>query len=247
MEAGRPENKAHSILGKQGGRSPFGGAKSFGGKSAQLVAVRLWRLACAHDHTEAAGPKELTIRIARRVLFISEWPISMTNIENMRISHRLVYSYIKVARLDAETPSEKAAVAEALALADFEFPPSRAKTRSLGALTKSESLRYESFLMLEHADTIKGSSAEKDVASWKMLIIKELHIALCSRSKKYAKYVTALKENANLLIGAVAGWLAHSARIAVAAATVIAALVAAVLKFVLALGVGVFCERWSPK
>jgi hypothetical protein len=55
--------------------------------------------------------------------------------------------------------------------------------------------------------------------------------------------VNAIKSNVKLLIGAIAGYVAAVLGVSVA---VIAAQVAALLRFVLKIGVGVFCARYSP-
>jgi hypothetical protein len=76
---------------------------------------------------------------------------------------------------------------------------------------------------------------------WKTLIFSEIHVALCTRRKKYASEVKALKNNSRLLIGAIAGYVAATVRATVA---VIAALVAAFLHLVVKIGIATFCQRF---
>ena len=81
--------------------------------------------------------------------------------------------------------------------------------------------------------------AESQVITWRTLVVNEIHAALCTR-KNYRKQVADLKRNANVLIIAIAGFIAAKLAIAVG---VISALVASVLRFVLSMGVSVFCKR----
>lgn len=144
----------------------------------------------------------------------------------------LVQKYIKVARDSAKSPSEKAAVAEAVGLA----APARASSHHW--------YFHSAFMRREPGGIAKATSkVEKDVATWKTLILKQLYIALCTK-RKYAKEVAALKKNSDLLIGAVAGYVASSVGVAVG---VMAGLVAAFLSLVLKMGVNAFCEGWNPK
>jgi hypothetical protein len=167
------------------------------------------------------------------------------------ISRTLVKGYIKAARPNAKTPSEKAALAEALTLVGIERRRSVAgRGGGSGAEWKAKEWvsKWQRERLMSHRSVynyFKPTEPETEVAKWKFLILNELHIALCTRKRKYGKEVAALKQNAGLLIGAIAGYVA--ALIGGVAAAVIAALVAALLRFVLVLGVGVFCERWKPR
>jgi hypothetical protein len=67
------------------------------------------------------------------------------------------------------------------------------------------------------------TGTEEQVVSWKILILQQIELALCTRSKKYAKHVAALKKNDGLLISAIAGYVAKSAGIAVVVAAALAA------------------------
>jgi hypothetical protein len=102
------------------------------------------------------------------------------------------------------------------------------------------------------ADTMKDeASSRRDapefrqvtIESWKRVILKQLHIALCQRSRRYRSEVNDLKKNGKLLIAAITGYVAAKVG---AAAAVIAALVAALLRFAISMGISAFCE-WSGR
>jgi hypothetical protein len=162
----------------------------------------------------------------------------MANRETTTISRGLVNSYIKAARTKAKSQSEKAAVTKALLLS---APASSPHLATALTLSQSQLVAYYSYGPVPKIDE---SKAEKDVATWQRLIFNQLHVALCTRTKKYAKEMAALQRNARLLIGAVAGYVAASVGATVA---VIAALVAALLRLVLKIGLAAFCERWKSK
>jgi hypothetical protein len=89
--------------------------------------------------------------------------------------------------------------------------------------------------------SIVDTQSQAQVVSWRNLILSEVHEALCQRKAKYKEEVAALQRNGNLLIAAIAGYVAASVNVAVA---VIAALVAAILRLAVTMGVSVFCE-WT--
>ena len=86
--------------------------------------------------------------------------------------------------------------------------------------------------------------AEREVTRWQTLALREIHIALCSRSTRYRKYVEIVRDNANMLIGGIAFRVAQTLGVAVA---VVAALVAALLRWAFAMGVSVFCKRFAAR
>jgi hypothetical protein len=101
--------------------------------------------------------------------------------------------------------------------------------------------------MLEHGKIAPiglgaASNVVTTVASLKTEILRQLHLALCKRSKKYAKEVAALKRNIKLLIAAISGYLAASTGFSSA---VIAALVASILLLIMKIGLETFCEQIS--
>jgi hypothetical protein len=145
----------------------------------------------------------------------------------------LVNDYIKRARLVAMTPTEKAAVEAADKLAHQE-PAVDRKSRRLPKGKRP--------LQQITPDSIGHQSPADEIEGWKALIFKQLYMALCKHSRKYATEVSVFKRGAELLIGAVAGYVASSLGVGVA---VVAALVAAALRFVLKIGLGAFCERFA--
>ena len=76
----------------------------------------------------------------------------------------------------------------------------------------------------------------------RLLILEEIHKAFCIHSRRYKKELAELRHNTQLLIAAIAGYIAASFGVATA---VIAALVAAILRIVLAMGITVFCRRFQ--
>jgi hypothetical protein len=95
------------------------------------------------------------------------------------------------------------------------------------------------FVAEMHCATDKPAA---EVLAWQDLALKELHIALCTRSSRYRKQVDALKHNSNLLIASIAGYLAGSIGVAVA---IVAALVAALLRLVCSMGISIFCKKFK--
>jgi len=85
-----------------------------------------------------------------------------------------------------------------------------------------------------------GEKKRGEILSWQILILSEIHLALCVRNKKYAKEIATLKNNAKLLISAIAGYVAAAVG---AVEAIIAALVAAMLRIVLSMSQSVFCRR----
>jgi hypothetical protein len=84
--------------------------------------------------------------------------------------------------------------------------------------------------------------SDATTSSWLNLARKEIHIALCTKSTRYRKYVDAIDQNFNLLIGVIA--IAIAGRIGMAV-TVVSSLVAALLRLILKMGVAVFCKSYA--
>lgn len=131
----------------------------------------------------------------------------------------------------------------------------RAPRFVVGTLRRTEQLALEHAAelnrigMSEPTFEIFAAAASKpkepemlEVLAWQALILKEIHVAICGRDKKYRREVTALKENGRLLIGAIAGYVAASFGVVTA---VIAALVAAILRMVVVMGITVFCKKFK--
>jgi hypothetical protein len=94
-----------------------------------------------------------------------------------------------------------------------------------------------------HVEKPIKSKAEKTVRSLEDSILEEIHAALCKRTTRYRKYVDAVRDNIHLLIGGISVYVAGVFGFAVA---VVAPLVAALLRIVLAMGVAIFCKRFKP-
>lgn len=154
-----------------------------------------------------------------------------------RMSRDLVFDYIEAARNQATSLSERIAVEEAEVLASDVQVFGRTGS---GDRKNLASLQVK---VAERADE-DARNAAVNVVNWKKLILKQLHLALCSRSTKYAKEVGVLKDGVKYLIGAVAVVVATTLGVSVA---VIAALVAALLRLILKMGINAFCEGWNPK
>lgn len=155
--------------------------------------------------------------------------------EEVTLSSELVDSYIRKARAARPSKKEEKAVQYASGLMQQydlrwrskpQFPPPYPGDRDVP--------REMELLISFHTDL--------DSFRWRDLIIAEIHIALCQRKKKYQREVAALKKNIDLLIAAIAGYVAASLGMAVA---VVAAVVAAILRIVLAMGTAVFCKKFA--
>jgi hypothetical protein len=142
------------------------------------------------------------------------------------LTPELVSLYIESAKPFAHSQVERRAIKLALQL---NSPPQGVKKKHKGM-----------FVGEINAASQEGPDAV--VLSWKRLILKEIHAALCRRTARYRKEVDTFKDDANILIGAIAGYVAGKLGVAVA---VVAALVAALLRLVVSMGVAVFCERFT--
>jgi uncharacterized membrane-anchored protein len=90
-----------------------------------------------------------------------------------------------------------------------------------------------------------NAAADKDavkVESLESAIWAEIHAALCKRTARYRKNVDVIRDNVHLLIGGIAVHVAEKFGLAVA---IVAAVVAALLRIVLQMGVTVFCKRFK--
>jgi hypothetical protein len=135
------------------------------------------------------------------------------------ITYDLVNKYIEAAELASRSQYERLAIDQARRLNE-----------------RGTSFRHD----FMGTPSKKADDIEQTVKSWRSLILEELRIAFCEpKNPKYRKEVEALKENGNLLIGVVAGYVAACVN---ASAAVLAALVAATLRLVLSMGVSTFCR-----
>jgi hypothetical protein len=88
-------------------------------------------------------------------------------------------------------------------------------------------------------------AADKDaekVESLQEAIWGEIHAAFCKKTARYRKNVEVIRDNVHLLIGGIAVYVAGKFGLAVA---IVAAVVAAMLRLVLQMGVAVFCKRFK--
>jgi hypothetical protein len=83
---------------------------------------------------------------------------------------------------------------------------------------------------------------DHETQSVKKLILKQVHLALCTGSGRYSKHISELKKNVHVIIALIAGYVAATVGLAV---TVIAAAVASFLRLATSMGVAVFCEKYS--
>ena len=87
------------------------------------------------------------------------------------------------------------------------------------------------------------SKEQTQALLWKNLILEEINSALCTH-KKYKKQVADLKKSADFLIIAISAYIAGAIGVGVG---VVSALVAAILRVICSMGVGVFCRRFAVK
>jgi hypothetical protein len=93
-----------------------------------------------------------------------------------------------------------------------------------------------------HIEEPAQSKAERQVRSLEESIWAEIHAALCKKTVRYRKHVDVIRDNVHLLIGGIAVQVAGRLGFAVA---IVAALVAALLRIVLQMGITVFCQRFE--
>jgi hypothetical protein len=86
----------------------------------------------------------------------------------------------------------------------------------------------------------RKSPVDPEVDSIRRLVLREPGKALCEKSPRYRKAIADLKRNGSLLIAGVAGYVASKFGLAVG---VVTALVAALLRLILQMGVAAFCVR----
>src|SRR5215469_10059643 len=99
------------------------------------------------------------------------------------VGAELVNRYIGSAKLVAESQAERWAVRLAVKM---NAPPSRVPRVARNPIVPR-----------------KKSIVEKRVDHWQDLILREIHTALCKKSKRYSKEVAALKHSGEVLILAI--------------------------------------------
>jgi hypothetical protein len=93
-----------------------------------------------------------------------------------------------------------------------------------------------------HIEKREQSKADRQVRSLEESIWIEIHEALCKRTSRYRKNVEVIRDNVHLLIGGIAVHVAGKFGFAVA---IVAAVVAALLRIVLQMGVTIFCKKFE--
>jgi hypothetical protein len=147
----------------------------------------------------------------------------------MAITSNLVNEYIRAAEPLASSESEKLAVQFADQL-----------NRRIDEKTQRHQHIDDAELFLEM--TPKPEPEAREVDSWRILILSEIHSVLCGRNRRYQHEVDVLRSSGKLLIGAIAGYIAGTVGVAEA---IVAALVASLLRLVVAMGISVFCKRFT--
>jgi hypothetical protein len=139
----------------------------------------------------------------------------------------LLERYIRNAELVAKSPSERLAVqlaTELISQRKYKGGPPRRK------------------FIPEMYFSAEEPKAQVEVLSWRKLILKEIHAALCRRSARYKKEVAVIKNSVDLVIVAIAAHVAQLLKVNIA---VVAGLVAALLRFISKMGVSVFCQKFK--
>jgi hypothetical protein len=163
------------------------------------------------------------------------------------LDRNLVSRYIESGQVFAASETEKKMVRLALELNSPRGHRAR-PGRTMYSRRKFKSAKSARGYSIKKSGKFIGeifASAEKaDETSrnWQRLIRKEIHLALCTRSTRYRKYVENLSHNVHLLIGAIAVSVAGKLGLAV---TVVAALVASLLRLSVSMGVAVFCKKFA--
>ena len=163
------------------------------------------------------------------------------------VTREHVNRYIKDAALVAQSETEQLALQTAVGL--NAWPPKKFFAESLG--TKFEE-SYSAFVhvpgsgpRIRNPRVIKrieaaASTAGEEIQSWQKLILKEIRSAFCGRSRRYKKEVSVMKNSVDVLILAIAAAVAKAIG---ANIVVVAALVASLMRFVMSVGISVFCEK----
>src|SRR5712692_7756730 len=117
----------------------------------------------------------------------------------------LVNRYVMAAKKSAKSRAEKIAAEEARVVVNF----------STHYATSPDDLVDLIFPWIGTPGVGGGGGGEPEpesstVEEWQKAIVKEIHVALCKKSRKYAREVAALKHNGKLLIAAIAGYIAAS-------------------------------------
>lgn len=146
------------------------------------------------------------------------------------ISEELVNRYIKSAKPFAKSKTELLAIQLAVKL---NSPPRRHRRKYKSGGT---------FVGTIHAAAEKESKQEREVRSWRELIVKEIHATLCTRSTRFKKEFAVLKHSGEVLVLYLSSAVANKLQVNV---VIVAAPVAALLRITFKMGIAVFCKRFE--
>jgi hypothetical protein len=160
------------------------------------------------------------------------------------LTRKKVDLYIDTAHAFVTTPIEKEVVQVAAELNSF--PDKRrtptVKRRYKGRASRKKrvpTLRTYVGRILASASTTAGP---KPIITVQQLIRQEILLALCKKSSPYSKHVRAIKHSVDVLILGVSAFVAEKIKMSV---VVVASLVAAFLRIILAMSVSVFCKKYN--
>ena len=143
------------------------------------------------------------------------------------LTPELVNRYIASAQPFVESKTDRLALQRAI---ELNAPPKRRLRNPRGKYIGD-------MYFAAHVD-----KAAVKVESLQTAIWAEIHAALCKKTARYRKHVDVIRDNVHLLIGGIAVHVAGKLGLAVA---IVAAVVAALLRIVLQMGVTVFCKRFK--
>jgi hypothetical protein len=157
-----------------------------------------------------------------------------------------VNRYIDSAHPFVTSPIEEEVIHVAFKLNSFPDRPRKptVKKRYKGRASK----RRRAPMLSTYVGTILASASAttepKPIISAQQLIRQEIHLALCKKSSRYSQHVRAISHSVDVLILGVSAYVAEKIKMSV---VVVASLVAAFLRIILAMGVSVFCKKYEGR
>src|SRR5258708_1501262 len=128
------------------------------------------------------------------------------------LTRELVHRYVESAQPFADSETERLAIRFAARINLHSETAEVVVIPSMGRITRGVDQEWLLDVLTKRVPgrrRQKEAKAAKEVLSWKQLIVREIHTALCTRSNRYRKQADALKHNANLLIASIAGYIAR--------------------------------------
>jgi hypothetical protein len=153
----------------------------------------------------------------------------------IEISEKLVDQYIQRALLLAESSADRLAIRLAFTI---NVQVTNGTTHLQRGVYVGEI--YASSHKIEPAHR-EIESAARTVHSWRDAVLQEIHETLCTKKKRPKKLTGANKQSVDGLVTMIAVAVATHVGVAV---PIIATLVAALLRFVLSIGISAFCKRF---